>query len=305
MSGAHPHRGAFRWSVILNALLCGLQLVIGLGFGSLALVSDALHNLGDVAGLLLGWGAEALSERPAGGRFTYGYGRSTQLAALANAVLILMAAAVVVEGVQRFFHPVAMAATPVIWAAAAGIAVNLLSARLFGAGHGHDHSHSHAHAREHEHEHTHAPDLNRRAAMLHLLTDAAVSAAVLLSALLVAGTGWGWVDPLTAILVGLAVAWSGWGLLREAMLVNLDGVPPGIDLEAVKAALAALEPVQEVHHVHVWAMSTRRTALTAHLRRRAGVMGDGELLAEARRRLSGFGIEHATLELEEAGEGQS
>ena len=152
----HEHRpgsaAAFRWSIVLNSALSGLQLVIGFGFGSLALVGDAVHNLGDVAGLLLGWGAERLSGRPANHRFTYGYGRSTQLASLVNAVLILMASAVVVvEGLQRLRHPVEVLSTPVAWAAAAGIVVNLLSARLFGS----DHSH----------------DLNRRAAVVHLLTD--------------------------------------------------------------------------------------------------------------------------------------
>ncbi|MBM5801541.1 MAG: cation transporter, partial [Cyanobacteria bacterium K_DeepCast_35m_m2_023] len=147
----HEHRpgsaAAFRWSVLLNSSLSGLQLAIGLGFGSLALISDAVHNLGDVAGLLLGWGAERLSTRPASGRFTYGFGRSTQLASLINAGLILMASAVlVVEGLQRFGRGSSIDSMPVAWAAAAGIGVNLFSAWLFG----HDHHH----------------DLNRRAARL-------------------------------------------------------------------------------------------------------------------------------------------
>ena len=190
----HQHRpgsaGAFRWSIILNSALSGLQLAIGLAFGSLALIGDAVHNLGDVAGLLFGWGAERLSARPPSPRFTYGYGRSTQLASLINAVLILMASAVViVEGLQRLVEPVAVVGVPVAVAAAVGIAVNLGSARLFGGDHNHD--------------------LNRRAAVVHLLTDAAVSAAVLVSALLVHLTGWNWLDAATAIGVGLAVAWSG------------------------------------------------------------------------------------------------
>ncbi|MFN5697100.1 MAG: cation diffusion facilitator family transporter, partial [Cyanobacteriota bacterium] len=206
----HDHRpgspAAFRWSILLNAALSGLQLAIGTAFGSLALIGDAIHNLGDVVGLLLGWGAERLSARPATPRFTYGFGRSTQLASLLNALLVLMAAGVVIfEGGQRLFDPVPMVSTPVAWAAAAGIVVNLASARLFG----HDHHH----------------DLNRRAAVVHLLTDAAVSAAVLVSALLVKVTGWNWLDAATAILVGLAVAWSGWQLLRESLLVALDAVP--------------------------------------------------------------------------------
>jgi cobalt-zinc-cadmium efflux system protein len=279
----HEHRpgsaAAFRWSIVLNSALSGLQLAIGLGFGSLALIGDAVHNLGDVAGLLLGWGAERLSTRPATPRFTYGYGRSTQLASLVNAVLILMAAAVViVEGIQRLGRPVELVSTPVAWAAAAGIVVNLLSARLFGA----DHSH----------------DLNRRAAVVHLLSDAAVSAAVLGSVLLVRATGWNWLDALTAIGVGLAVVWSGWRLLWESLFVALDAVPMGIELAEVDRALRSLPGVVDVHHLHVWAMSTSQNALTAHLRRRSEAVGDMELLHEAKQRLAQLGIAHSTLQLE-------
>ena len=279
----HEHRpgsaAAFRWSVLLNSALSGLQLVVGFSFGSLALIGDAVHNLGDVAGLLLGWGAERLSTRPASPRFTYGLGRSTQLASLVNAVLILMAAAVVVvEGLQRLFDPVEVVSGPVAWAAAAGIVVNLLSARLFGD----DHSH----------------DLNRRAAVVHLLTDAAVSAAVMLSAVLVGLTGWSVLDAATAIAVGLALAWSGWTLLREALSVALDGVPPGIELPAVRRALLEIPGVQGVHHLHVWGMSTSQNALTAHVQRDAGLIDDMELLHQAKQRLAALGIAHSTLQLE-------
>ncbi|MFW6732220.1 MAG: cation diffusion facilitator family transporter [Synechococcus sp.] len=271
---------AFRTSVLLNSALSGLQLVIGISFGSLALIGDALHNLGDVAGLLLGWGAEHLSRRPANRRFTYGYGRTTQLATLMNGALIVMAAAIVItEGIQRLQRPVEMHPGPVAWAAMAGIVVNLVSARLFDDG-GHDH------------------DLNRRAAAVHLLTDAAVSAAVLLSALLVKVTGLGWLDPLTGIGVGLAVAWTGWELLRQALLVTLDAVPPGIDPEAVEQTLLNLDGVEDVHHVHIWAMSTSRTALTAHLVRRQLAVDDMELLHRAKAHLAALGIDHATLQLE-------
>jgi cobalt-zinc-cadmium efflux system protein len=279
----HEHRigsaAAFRWSVLLNSGLSGLQLAIGMAFGSLALIGDAVHNLGDVAGLLLGWGAERLSTRPATARFTYGFGRSTQLASLLNAVLILMAAAVViVEGLQRLRHPVPLVSTPVAVAATAGIVVNLLSAGLFG----HDQHH----------------DLNRRAAMLHLLTDAAVSAAVLLSVLLVQITGWSVLDALTAIGVGLVVAVSGWGLLREALIIALDAVPRGIDPQAVEQALRDLPGVEDVHHLHIWAMSTSQTALTAHLRRHRNGIDDMDLLHEAKRQLAQLGIAHTTLQLE-------
>jgi len=279
----HEHRpgsaAAFRWSIVLNSALSGLQLAIGFAFGSLALVGDAVHNLGDVAGLLLGWGAERLSGRPANQRFTYGYGRSTQLASLVNAVLIMMAAAVVVvEGLQRLRQPVELVSGPVAWAAAAGIVVNLLSARLFGS----DHSH----------------DLNRRAAVVHLLTDAAVSAAVLVSALLVKLTGWNWLDAATAIGVGLAVAWSGWQLLRDALVVALDAVPASIDLNEVDGVLRSLPGVLDVHHLHVWGMSTSQNAMTAHLTRRPGSIDDMDLLHEAKAQLARLGISHSTIQLE-------
>ncbi len=282
----HRHRAgsprAFRWSVILNSGLSGLQLVIGFSFGSLALIGDAVHNLGDVAGLLLGWGAERLSTRPPAGRFTYGFGRSTQLASLANGVLILMASAVVlVEAVQRLLSPREVEAGPVLWAAAAGVFVNLFSARLFGA----DHSH----------------DLNRRAAVVHLLTDAAVSAAVLVSALVVGLTRQYWIDAFTAIGVGLAVAWSGFRLLRDAVGIMLDGVPSGINLEEVNATLRGLPGVVDVHHVHVWALSTSQTALTAHVVRRREGVNDLDLLHEAKTRLAALGIGHSTLQLEPEG----
>jgi len=282
----HQHRpgspAAFRWSVILNSGLSGLQLVIGFGFGSLALISDAIHNLGDVAGLLLGWGAERLSTRPASGRFTYGFGRSTQLASLVNAVLILMASAVlVVEGLQRLGRGGhSIDSLPVAWAAAAGIAVNLFSAWLFG----HDHHH----------------DLNRRAARLHLLGDAAVSVAVLGSAIVVGLTGLTWIDSLTAVAVGLAVGASGWKLLGDAMVVAMDAVPSGIDLADVETCLRSLPGVIDVHHIHVWGMSTSQTALTAHVKRVIGTVDDMDLLHQAKRDLAALGIAHSTLQLEPA-----
>jgi len=279
----HAHRpgsaAAFRWSVVLNSALSGLQLVIGLGFGSLALVSDAVHNLGDVAGLLLGWGAERLSTRPPSGRFTYGFGRSTQLASLVNAVLILMASAVlIVEGLQRLGRGQTIDSVPVAWAAAAGIAVNLFSAWLFG----HDHHH----------------DLNRRAARLHLLGDAAVSVAVLGSAIAVGLSGWVWIDTVTAIGVGLAVGASGWSLLRDAMAVALDAVPASIDLASVEQCLRALPGVVDVHHLHVWGMSTSQSALTAHVKRRLGAVDDMALLHQAKQELAALGIAHSTIQLE-------
>ena len=275
---------AFRWSIALNSALTALQLVIGFGFGSLALIGDALHNLGDVVGLVLGWGADRLSRRPAHGRFTYGYGRSTQMVSLINGLLIFAAGAVVVvEAIQRLFHPVPLIAGPVAWAAAAGIGINLLSARLFG----HDHHH----------------DLNQRAAVLHLLTDAAVSVAVLFSALVVGATGWLWLDAITAIGVGGAVIWSALGLLREAIALNLDAAPRHVDLGRVEQALASLPAVLEVEELHVWGLSTSRTALTAHVvidpqQLETETLSRDQLLTLARARLAELGIRKSTLQLE-------
>jgi len=277
---------AFRWSIVLNSGLTALQLVIGFAFGSLALIGDALHNLGDVVGLVLGWGADRLSRRPAGGRFTYGYGRSTQMASLINGLLIFGAGAVVVaEAIERLFRPVPLVAGPVAWAAAAGIAINFGSAKLFG----HDHHH----------------DLNQRAAVLHLLTDAAVSVVVLVSALLVGLTGWVWLDALAAIGVGGAVIWSALGLLREAIALNLDAVPRGIDLGTVETSLRQLPGVRSVEDLHVWGLSTSRSALTAHLvidpaALAAAQLSGDQLLTLARNALAEAGIRKSTLQLEES-----
>lgn len=274
---------AFRWSIALNSGLTALQLVVGFSSGSLALIGDALHNLGDVVGLLLAWGAERLSRRPGRGRFTYGYGRSTQLAALINGLLIFAAGGgVVVEAIQRLIQPAPLDAGPVIWAAAAGIAINLLSARLFG--------------------HDHHQDLNRRAAVLHLLTDAAVSLAVLFSALIVAGTGWVRLDALVAISVGAIVIWSALGLLREAIALSLDAAPRHVDLARVEAALMALPGVLLVEELHVWGLSTSRTALTAHVRidpeqLEAEALSREQLLVLASERLQALGIRKSTLQL--------
>ena len=270
--------------MLLNAALSGLQIVVGVAFGSIALIGDALHNVSDVMGLLLGWGAESLSKKPARGRFSYGFGRSTQLAAVANAVLILMASAVVcVEALQRFREPQLVTTGPVAIAAGVGLVVNLLSARLFGSDH-HD-------------------DLNRRAAVLHLLGDAAVSAAVLLSALAAGLTGWTWIDPVTGLGVGLSLGWLGIMLLRDGLAELMDEVPRRIDPAAVLADLQAMPAVQGVHHLHIWSIGGTRVALTVHLQRDAALSHqDPQLLSKVRQVMQLKGIEHCTVQLEELDE---
>lgn len=280
----HHSKQAFRLTVLLNASLSGLQIVVGVAFGSIALIGDALHNVSDVMGLLLGWGAESLSKKPARGRFSYGFGRSTQLAAVANAVLILMASAVVcVEALQRFREPQLVTAGPVAVAAGVGLVVNLVSARLFGSDH-HD-------------------DLNRRAAVLHLLGDAAVSAAVLMSALVAGLTGWTWIDPVTGLGVGLSLGWLGIMLLRDGLAELMDEVPRRIDPAAVLADLQAMPGVQGVHHLHIWSIGGTRVALTVHLQRDAELSHqDPQLLSKVRQAMQLMGIEHCTVQLEELDE---
>jgi len=274
---------AFAWSVALSALLTALQLAVGLLSGSLALVGQALHKLIDVAALLLGWGAERLSLLPPTSRFTWGYGRATHLAAVVNAALVLAVGVVVVrEAIGRLSTPVTVEPTPVILAALAGIAVNLVAAWLFGP--------------------EHRNDLNRRAAVVHLLTDAAVMGAVLVSAVLVHVTGRSVLDAATAIGVGLVVAWNGLRLLAQALAASLDGVPAGVDLAAVEEALASMPEVAAVQELHVWGLSTARTALAARLRLRSveEERTAAAVRAAARQRLAELGIGCSILELEPA-----
>ena len=276
---SQTNRNAFRWSIILNAGLSALQIVVGMTFGSIALIGDAIHNFGDVIGLLMGWGAETLGHRAPTGRFSYGLGRSTQIAAVANAVLILMASAVLcVESFQRFTNPVPLVTGPIAWAAVAGLIVNLGSAKLFG-----DHDH----------------DLNRKGAVVHLLSDAAVSAAVLLSTLLVGATGWRWLDPLTGLLVGCSIGWMGMGLLGKALAETMDAIPEHININRVQSTLESLQGVQSIHHLHIWPLSTSRVALTAHIVRSSTQNeADHQLITTASDKMNTLGIHHCTFQVE-------
>ncbi len=276
---SQANRNAFRWSIVLNAGLSGLQIVVGMTFGSIALIGDAIHNFGDVIGLIMGWGAETLGHRAPTSRYSYGLGRSTQIAAVANAVLILMASAVLcVESLQRFSNPVPLVTGPIAWAAIAGLVVNLGSAKLFG-----DHDH----------------DLNRKGAVIHLLSDAAVSAAVLLSTLLVGATGWRWLDPLTGLLVGCSIGWMGIGLLGKALAETMDGIPEHININKVQSTLENLQGVESIHHLHIWPLSTSRVALTAHIVRSLKQSeADHHLISKACKKMNILGIHHCTFQVE-------
>ena len=266
-------------AVALNLVFVVVEGGFGFVSNSVALMADAGHNLGDVLGLICAWAAIRLSQRPPGGRFTYGLGRSSVLAALTNAVLLIAASgAIAWESVGRLAAPPPVAGVTVMSVAALGIALNGFSAWLLHGG-SHD-------------------DLNRRSAYLHMLGDAAVSAGVLISGGLIALTHWSWLDPLVSLVVVGVILVSTWGLLRDSVHLSLDGVPSSVNSKAVLSFLAAQRGVTDVHDLHIWALSTTSVALTAHLvvpDREAEEALLGSLTPNLKRR---FRIDHSTLQIE-------
>ena len=281
-SHGHSHHAptsgrAFALAVTLNLGFVGIELAAGLAGRSMALISDAAHNFSDVLSLLLAWGATWLARRPAGPGFTYGFKSSSILAALANAALLWVAlGAILVETVQRIANPEPPQGWLMIWVAAAGIAVNAASAALFAAGR--------------------KGDLNIGAAFTHLLADAAVSAGVVVAGIAVLLTGIALIDPIASLLITLVIGWSSWGLLKDTTRLALAAVPRGIDEHKVRGWLMTQPGVQAVHHLHIWAVSTTQTALTAHLIVPGG--GDAFLAQTSAGLRHEFRIDHATLQLE-------
>lgn len=270
---------AFGWAIALNGAFVLVEAGFGFAAGSLALLADAAHNLTDVAGLAIAWGAAHLSRRPPTARHTYGLGRATILAALANAVAILLGVgAILWEAVHRLATPAEIAAGTVAWVALVGIGVNAGTAMLFMRGR-HD-------------------DLNIRGAFLHMATDAAISAGVVVAALVVLRTGWQIVDPITAIVVGIAIGWSSYDLLRSAVHLSLDGVPGGIDVDAIERWLRAQPDVIDLHDLHVWSLSTTQAALSVHLVMPPGAPATGYLAHLADALDHAFRISHSTIQVE-------
>jgi cobalt-zinc-cadmium efflux system protein len=270
---------AFAAGAALNVGFVAIEVFCGLAAHSMALLADAVHNSGDVLGLLLAWGAAWLARLSPSQRRTYGWGRGSIIAANINAIVLLIGVgAIAVEALRRFAEPAPVASAIVVRVAAAGIVVNGLTAWMFS--HGHE-------------------DLNIRATFLHMAGDAAVSFGIVVAALLIGRTGWLWLDPAASLLIAAVILLGTWGLLRDAANLAIDGVPAGIEQAAVADYLRTLPDVIEVHDLHIWGLSTTETALTAHLVQRAGA-GAGEALilratAELGRR---FRIGHATLQLE-------
>ncbi len=278
----HPHRPGgrrFLLAICLNLGFSAGEAFYGVQAGSAALLADALHNLADVAGLMIAWGGAWFAARPATERFTYGLRSTTIYAAFVNASLLLLACGGLGwEAAQRLF-----AATPVDGelmglVAAVGILVNGLSALLFWRDHGHD--------------------LNVHGAFVHLLADAAVSLGVCLAGFAIVRTGWNWLDPLVTLVIVAVILITTWRLLRDAALLGLHGVPRKIQIDEVAAVLATEPDVETVHDLHIWALSTTDIALTAHLVMPRGHPGDSRLEAIAARMQAQFGIGHTTLQIE-------
>ncbi|ULH17830.1 cation diffusion facilitator family transporter (plasmid) [Deinococcus sp. KNUC1210] len=270
---------AFLVGIVLNTGFVIAEVVYGTLAKSLALVADAGHNAGDVLGLILAWGAYIVAKRRPSQKHTYGLRRSSILASLTNVVLLLIAlGAIMWEAVQRLQHPALVAGGTVSWVAAAGIAVNGITAYLFASGR--------------------KGDLNLRGAFQHMLADAVVSAGVVVAGIVIVFTHWLWLDPLVSLVLAAVILYGTWGLLCESLDLALDAVPESVDLNAVKTFLSAQPGVSGVHDLHVWGMSTTETALTVHLVVPAGLPDEG--LQHLRHELhEQFGVEHATVQVEQ------
>lgn len=272
---------AFAIGIALNTAFILVEAGYGFISNSTALLADAGHNLSDVLGLVVAWIAAVLSKRPPTPRLTYGLRNSSILAALINAVLLLIACgAIMLEAVQRLLNPEPVAGLTVIIVAGIGIVINGVTAWLFASGRD--------------------SDINIRGAYLHMAADAAVSAGVVIAGFLIMWSGWLWIDPATSLLIVVVIVWGTWGLLRESTAMSLAAVPSGIDPAAVRAYLAGLPGVASLHDLHIWPMSTTETALTAHLVLPGGHPGDAFLVETCHELGHRFRIGHATLQIETA-----
>jgi len=270
---------AFALGIALNIAYVAAEAGYGLASGSLSLLADAGHNFGDVLGLGLSWGAAALGRRGPSVRFTYGFRSSSILAALANAIILLVViGGIAWEAIWRLGHPVAVAGATVAWVAGVGIAVNGATALLFFRG-----RHS---------------DLNLKSAFLHMAADTLVAVGVVIAGSVIALTGWLWLDPAVGLAISAVIVYGTWDLVKQAVSLALDAVPENVDAAAVRTHLLALPGVTALHDLHIWGMSTTETALTCHLVMPGGHPGDEALSRIAAELEHRFGIHHSTLQIE-------
>jgi len=276
--GSPNYGRAFAIGITVNLVYVAGEAVAGVLSGSLALLADASHNLGDVLSLSLSWGAAILSRRQPSSRFTYGLRSTSILAALANAIILLVVTGGIAwEAIRRLNHPAPVASGIVIAVAAVGIFVNGGTALLFASG---------------------KSDLNVKSAFLHMAADAVVTAGVVAAGIVIWLTHWEWLDPAVSLVVSVVIIVGTWGLLKSATGLALAAVPEGVDAAAVRSHLLALPGVTGLHDLHIWGMSTTETALTCHLVMPAGHPGDAVLTGVAQELHHRFGIQHATIQIE-------
>ena len=276
--GSLNYGRAFAIGIAVNLVYVAGEAVAGVLSGSLALLADASHNLGDVLSLSLSWGAAILSRRQPSSRFTYGLRSTSILAALANAIILLVVTGGIAwEAIRRLNHPAPVASGIVIAVAAVGIFVNGGTALLFASG---------------------KSDLNVKSAFLHMAADAVVTAGVVAAGIVIWLTHWDWLDPAVSLVVSVVIIVGTWGLLKSAIGLALAAVPEGVDAAAVRSHLLALSGVTGLHDLHIWGMSTTETALTCHLVMPAGHPGDAVLTGVAQELHHRFGIQHATIQIE-------
>jgi cobalt-zinc-cadmium efflux system protein len=277
--GTNNYSRAFMIGIILNVGFVIIEAVYGYLANSLALLADAGHNMSDVLGLLLAWGASFLASRPPSQRYTYGLRRSSILAALINAIaLLLVMGGIAWEALQRFSQPASVGGNTVIAVAMVGIVINTITALMFMSGR--------------------KQDLNIRGAFLHMAADAGVSLGVVLAGITIIWTGWLWFDPVVSLIIVVVVVVGTWQLLKDSLNLALDAVPESIEPLAVQTYLSERPGVTQVHDLHIWAMSTTETALTAHLVIPNGHPGDDFLVQTCKELHNHFGIEHSTLQIE-------
>ena len=270
---------AFLFGIILNSSFVVAEAVYGVLGNSLALLADAGHNLSDVLGLLLAWGASVLVKRIPSKRFTYGLRSTSILAALINAILLLVVTGGIAwEAVLRFRHPGEVEGMTVIVVAAFGVAINLGTALLFMGGR--------------------KGDLNVRGAFTHMAADAAISLGVVIAGFVIIHTGWLWLDPAVSLSISILIVIGTWGLLRDSLNLALHAVPAGVDPDKVHAYLTSVEGVSEVHDLHIWAMSTTETALTVHLVMPEGYPSDAFRSMVVDTLHEQFKIAHSTIQIE-------
>jgi cobalt-zinc-cadmium efflux system protein len=281
---AHAHApasfgAAFAIGTALNVGFVIVEATYGFLANSTALLADAGHNLSDVFGLLVAWGASVLAKRAPTPRYTYGLRSTSILAALFNAMFLLTAVgAIAWEAVQRFASPEPVAGTTVMIVAAIGILVNGVTAWLFASGR--------------------KADINIRGAFLHMAADAVVSAGVVVAGGIILLTQWHWIDPAVSLVICVIIMWSTWSLLKDSVQMSLSAVPPGVDEVDVRSFLENLPGVTNMHDLHIWAMSTTETALTCHLVIPGGHPGDQFIMNACHELEHRFGIAHVTIQIE-------